>query len=40
MFPKGAVWSGSILFVIYAINVHKQMREQTANVMTGGKMVK
>ena len=27
--PKGAVWSGSILFAINAIKVHKQIREQT-----------
>ena len=34
--PKGAVWSGSMLFVIVATYKHKQMREQMTNVVTGG----
>ena len=38
--PKGAVWSGSILFAIVATLEYKQMSEQMTNVMTGGLSVK
>ena len=39
--PKGAVWSGSILFAIKIIKVHKQMREQTTIiVINSGEKVK
>ena len=35
-----AVWSGSILFAIYATKEHKQMIEQTKKIVTGMKKVK
>ena len=36
--PKGAVWSGSLLFAILATKVHiKQMRMQTTTVVLDGK---
>ena len=36
--PNGAVWCWSIVFAIQATKVHKQMKEQTAVIMNGGKM--
>ena len=35
----GAIRSGSILFAIKAIKVHKQMKEQMTFIMYSGKMV-
>ena len=37
--PKGAVWSGFILFAIYATKLNKQTNEQTTNIMIGKKSV-